>query len=58
MRTGLVLQSLNISENEMYYTPYLVSVSAGHCPGIIANSMHPYFDKLAAEFEYLWDQNS
>ena len=58
VRTGLVLQSLNISENEMYYTPYLVSVSAGHCPGIIANSMHPYFDKLAAEFEYLWDQNS
>ena len=41
----------------MYYTPYLVSVSTGHCPGIIAKSTHPYFEKLMAEFEFLWVQN-
>ena len=57
VRNGLVMQSLNITENEMYYTPYLVSVSTGHCPGIIAKSTHPYFEKLMAEFEFLWVQN-
>lgn len=57
VNSGVVLQSLNISENELYYTPYLVSVSTGHCPAMIVSKQHPYYQKLEGEFNYLWSLN-
>jgi len=58
VRNGAVLQAANLTENEVAYTPYMLSVTSGQSPSMIVNNNHPYYRTLESEFEFVWSLNN
>ncbi len=57
VRRGIVYHQLIMSESQMLYTPYRLSVTSNESTTIQTDSRSPLYASLRREFDFLWRRN-